>query len=152
MLVTGVTNPVTNNVGSSPSGTYRGLFSDYFNATQIAREDFERSKELAAFNSQLSRELRQTAYQDTVADLKNAGLNPILAINQGATAAPSVSAPAVRGKTANTYGFMRFLSQIAAGLITSNNALSLAAMKQVSTKTVLPHNGGGYTSYFSYKK
>lgn len=39
----------------------------------------------AALNRQWQREMRQNAYQDTVSDLKAAGLNPILAASRGAT-------------------------------------------------------------------
>ena len=39
----------------------------------------------AALNRQWQREMRQNAYQDTVKDLKAAGLNPILAASRGAT-------------------------------------------------------------------
>lgn len=39
----------------------------------------------AALNRKWQREMRQNAYQDTVSDLKAAGLNPILAASRGAT-------------------------------------------------------------------
>lgn len=43
--------------------------------------------------------MRGTAYQDTVADMKTAGLNPILAAQSGATSTPSASGASIGSQT-----------------------------------------------------
>lgn len=43
--------------------------------------------------------MRETAYQDTVKDMKAAGLNPILAATNGATSTPSTSGASIGGTT-----------------------------------------------------
>ena len=48
---------------------------------------------------QWQRAMRQTAYQDTVEDMKKAGLNPILAAQNGATSTPSSSGASIGGTT-----------------------------------------------------
>lgn len=155
-------------VGQPVGNTYRGIGADWFNAGNIAREDWQRSEQSAqyqffrdmqkldvqnsfnaaeaeknrTFNAEEAekayarqREARQTAYQDTISDLKAAGLNPILAFDNGSTpmgSSPSASgSPASSGsgssspgrnyvgkvaKTSELLGFAASLAQISAGL------------------------------------
>lgn len=48
---------------------------------------------------QWQRAMRKSAYQDTVEDMKKAGLNPILAAQNGATSTPSSSGASIGGTT-----------------------------------------------------
>lgn len=187
-LYTGMT-PIDNSSGamfvngnlpsyrSSPVGnTFRGLFSDWFNAGNIADEDFRRAEQQAdnaflrdlyaadfsnrfaaseaekarQFNSaeaqknrDFQMEMSNTAFQRAMADLKSAGLNPILAYSQGGASTPSGSSAsgsaasashfsgrqgaAQSSRTANTHGFLSMiggiLSAVGSGLTIGSNMI-----------------------------
>lgn len=90
--------------------TYRSFGASWTNAGGIAKEDWARQQQAEnnalardlyqqSIAHQQTRELRQTAYQDTIADMKKSGLNPILAYSNGATASTSSPAPSSRSST-----------------------------------------------------
>lgn len=112
--------------------TYRGIGSSWFNAENVAKEDWLRneqsaqnaflrdiyqmnlSNEFTASEAQKNRDWQErmsnTSYQRAVQDMKLAGINPILAFQQGGASTPSggfssSSSPSRSG------GYSRSLSQ-----------------------------------------
>lgn len=123
----------------SQYGTYRGFGSDFFNAEGIAYEDFMRGEQSAinAFNRESAFEERMsnTAYQRAVADMKAAGLSPVLAYGQGGASSPNITAQAgntgYQGARSNAMSSILGAGiQLAAGLLTrgmtSNSMLKIA--------------------------
>lgn len=116
-----------NSSGVMPVGdAYRGIGSSWFNAGDIAKEDWlrdQQAQELAfgrdltyqsisnLFNSSEAQKARDweermsnTAYQRAVQDMKLAGINPVLAYAQGGASSPS-AAVASSGGSRSSGGF-----------------------------------------------
>ncbi|UPW41072.1 DNA pilot protein [Sigmofec virus UA08Rod_5614] len=95
------TPSLDNSSGSMPVGdTYRGVGSSFFNANNVAREDWLRNKQLmdlansfSASEAQKNRDFQErmsnTSYQRAIDDMKKAGINPVLAFNQGGSSTPT---------------------------------------------------------------
>lgn len=138
---------------SQPIGnTNRGLFADWFNAKNVAREDWQREMQSIeyqnAFNANEAQKQRDfeermsnTAYQRAVEDMKSAGINPILAYSQGGASTPAGSAgsasgsttssQAGKGSTAEFMGLLGSIGSLFAGLYTAGatNASKIASAK-----------------------
>lgn len=101
------------NRDKSSDGTYRGLGADWFNATNIAKEDYERGlaqmREQASLNESAAQKQREwetqmsnTAYSRAIDDMKRAGLNPLLAISNGGASTPSGASGSTSGSYSNS--------------------------------------------------
>lgn len=156
-------NDGTMKVNMNPVGdTYRGIFAQDFNAGNIAREDWQRAEQSA--NNQLARDMymaqysnafnaseaqkqrdfeermSSTAYQRAVEDMKQAGLNPLLAYSQGSASTPqgaTAQASSSRGSSSTPVGVTSAfgLSQVF-GLIATAGKLSIMG-KQLGLKNAV---------------
>lgn len=123
-----------------------------YSADDIAREDFMRDIQRMEYANRFSaqesakqkifeKEMSDTAYQRAVADMKKAGINPILGLGLSGASTPSVSSASGsvssnKGHTGSGSGLLGLLSsiaQIVAGIYTSgaSNATKLAVANTV---------------------
>lgn len=109
--------------------TYRGIGSSWFNAENIAREDFVRDLQAryASYRMSMAQQSAQnefnaaealkardfeermsnTAYQRAVHDMKTAGINPVLAYSSGASGASTPSGSAASSGSGGSYSGYR---------------------------------------------
>lgn len=142
----------------APGNTYRGIGADWFNADNIAKEDFLRN-EIAKDNDLIrNRSFRQTAYQDTVADLKKAGLNPALAYQNAATTATSSSpgssgAGSYKADSSKLSGLLFGIAKMVAGAFLNNPSAVVSGFTDIKTSWRDGHNMNYMTSRtYDFKK
>lgn len=119
----------TGNVSAPYGDTWRGIGADWFNANDVAREDYIRAEQSA--HNQFERDMAMQAYanenasieaekawertmeadntkiQRAVEDMKTAGINPIMAINGGfgdVPSSPTASSSSARSSGSNYSG------------------------------------------------
>lgn len=125
--------------GASIGGAIGGAI-DGNQAKKDGEEGVEQQNALNSAEAAKSRawqeEMRNTAYQSTTADMRKAGLNPMMAFSQGATATPG--APA----TARMENIKQGASQTALNSVQAQNVIAdtnnkRAQAEQIETQTAL---------------
>ena len=101
-----------------------GLLSNLANAGSQASAKKYNSAEAAAERA-FQKEMRGTAYQDTVKDMIAAGINPILAATNGATSAPSGASASIGSQRYNQQSAQA--ASVSAMYEYGNNTAELAA-------------------------
>jgi len=116
---------------------------------QLAQEDTQRfSDEQARLNRDWQERMSNTAYQRQKADLKSAGMNPMLAINQGGASTPGggmASSPGRPPAEMNITGGMAAAAQVAqqAKQMEQQEKLTDASVRKTNTEIGLGAAQGG---------
>lgn len=141
--------------------TWRGIGADWFNASGVAEEDWlrqnqldlyaferdmyqmEKANEFSAAEAQKQRDFQErmsnTAYQRAMEDMKAAGLNPVLAYQQGgastpsgasaSSSSPSRSGSSYRGQMSD--GLSRLVAAVIGGAVTGTALLKGSKMNKI---------------------
>lgn len=162
-----VDNPLAGIDTSANGNTYRGIFSSWFNNANIERENFNRSEQSAQnsflrdlylnqynnkFNADEAQKVRdfqvdfaKNSYKYAVEGMQAAGLNPILAYQQGAVSAPSSPSASSGGSRSYSSNYRSFtsdpsnsvlavLGRVLAGLITKGASEVAMTGKEIFTR------------------
>lgn len=121
--------------------TYRGFGSSWFNAKAIAKEDFNRDVQLMNYQNQFSareaqknrdfqERLSNSQYQRAVADMKKAGINPVLAFQQLGSASVPQGSQASSGSASRVRQYEDAMGKVVAGLFSLiSTAISASVMQ-----------------------
>lgn len=180
-----VDNPLSGINTSAQGSTYRGPFSSWLNQSNIEKEDFSRAEQSAnnsflrdlymtqynnEFNASEAQKARdfqvdfaKNSYKYAVEGMKAAGLNPVLAYQNGSAQAPSsVSAhsgssyysgrSSYRSSTRdNAADIVASLLKVAAGMYMSNANLLANSVGLVDTvEHFYSHGDDGYIRFVDY--
>lgn len=180
-----VDDPLSGIDTNAHGSTYRGPLSSWFNQENIEKEDFSRAEQSAnnsflrdlymhqynnqfnASEAQKSRDFQvdfaKNSYKYAVESMKAAGLNPLLAYQNGSAEAPS----SVSARSASSYygGRSNYRSsthdkaaevvvsllKVAAGMYMNNANLLSDSVGLVGTlEHYFPYGEDGYTRYVDY--
>lgn len=161
VMESGISNMQTNSALDEPldfssgafqtspvGGTWRGILSSWFNAENVAKEDWLRSEQSAynaylreAIEAQKNRDFQErmsnTAYQRAIADMKKAGINPVLAYSQGGADTPSGDSASARSSyspsvSSDPFGsVLKVIAGLVTTVVTKNPKAGVAAVQTV---------------------
>lgn len=150
-MINGDVSSASMSVSQPVGDTWRSAGSSFFNQGNIASEDWQRSEqsamlaferdlkqmnlanEFTANEAQKNRDFQErmsnTAYQRAVDDMKKAGINPILAFQQGGASTPSGSSANSsspnRGSNNTSKSYSDALVNLMSGLIRTVGTFAL---------------------------